>query len=439
MTGTARNSPETIASNMLAWIDLELISCIELQSLWAGYGHVCAVKARRPGKSHGVDQKRVHAQSEDDIQLVLKIVAPPPPACPQDEGHLRKLLSYEVEQYFYDRIAPTLNGLPLAKCLASTSSMLKEASEAGLGGIKATLMTDLRLRYPVAGGKRGFLTPLQVSSALRWLAAFHGSYWTTDTLLKPRSSLILPPLAEIEFRKQQLLRENEHEQERREGIWLNGGYTYLATRQNEYELLKTDENSEWSALLCQPVPHFSSMTVAESVACFLIPRGRPIETYLHGDVKSENMYSTNGGDEVVFFDFQYVGLGLGVCDLAKLFTCSVPLEMLVDDDSPRQLSSRLTMSQREKALLSLYRQHLLQESERSTRVSTIPNYDWDEFQRHWETALVDWCRFQASWGFWGNTDWLQARVRSILLDTQWQAWLENELHQIRALENGVQL
>ncbi|KAG5950579.1 hypothetical protein E4U53_004815 [Claviceps sorghi] len=406
MSGTARNNPKAIAKEMLAWIDLELISCIELQNLWAGYGHVCAVKARRFGESRAMDPGPI-SQSED-VRLIIKIVSPP--AGLEDEGHLRKLLSYEVEQFFYDRIAPTLGELPLAKCLATTSNMLDKAAEAGFQGIKATLMTDLRVQYPVAGEKRGFLTLRQVHSALRWLAAFHGSYWTGAQLR--RSSLILPPLEEAEWRQ---LRENE----KRAGIWLNGGYTYLATRQNEYECLMKDESSEWSTLLCQPVPHFPA-TVAEVAARFLTPRGRSIETYLHGDVKSENMYSTRSGDEVVFFDFQYVGLGLGVCDLAKLFTCSVPLEMLVDS---QQMPDHLAMSEREKALLSLYHKHLL----RDTTGISVPTYEWDDFRRHWETALVDWCRFQASWGFWGNTEWLQARVRSILHDTQWQAWLGNEV------------
>ncbi|KAG6018015.1 hypothetical protein E4U54_007811 [Claviceps lovelessii] len=412
MSSSARNDPDAIAKEMLAWIDLELISCVELQNLWAGYGHVCAVKARRLGKVRTTDQG-VNSQWEE-IRLVLKIVSPP--AGLKDEGHQRKLLSYEVEQFFYDRIAPTLDDLPLARCLATTSSMTEKAADAGLEGIKATLMTDLRLRYPVAGEKRGFLTSRQVHSALRWLATFHRSYWADARL--QLSSLILPPLAEAELRRSSV-------NEQRGGIWLNGGYTYLATRQSEYESLKEDDSSEWSALLCKPVPHFST-TVAELAACFLTPRGRPIETYLHGDVKSENMYSTKSGDEVVFFDFQYVGLGLGVCDLAKFFTCSVPLDMLVGS---QEMPSQLTMTESEKALLSLYREHLLQET---TGVST-PTYKWDEFQRHWETALVDWCRFQASWGFWGNTEWLQARVRCILHDPQWQAWLGNEVHRLQGI------
>lgn len=51
-------------------------------------------------------------------------------------------------------------------------------------------------------------------------------------------------------------------------------------------------------------------------------------------------------------------------------------------------------------------------------------YNWIIFLRHWETALVDWLRFQASWGFWGYSEWLEARVRSIIADQAWKNWLE---------------
>lgn len=416
MSTTARRAPHAVAKEMLAWVDLELLSCIELQSLWAGYGHVYAVKARRLEKLDSTTQQPV-TQSKDVLHLVLKIVSSPPGH--HNEGHVRKLLSYEVEQFFYDKIAPTLDELPLARCLATTSSMLEKALQAGFGGIRATLMTDLRVRYPVPGEKRVFLSTAQVQSALWWLASFHRSYWKGAQLR--RSSLILPPLEEARLR-------SSKQNVKREGLWLNGGYTYLATRRNEYDSLVNDTSSEWSALLCQPIPPLS-MTITELAACFLTPCGRPVETYLHGDVKSENMCSTERGDKVALFDFQYVGLGLGVCDLAKLFTCSVPLDMLVGST---QISSQLAMTKGEIALLDQYRESLLSDR---TEISA-PIYDWDEFQRHWETALVDWCRFQASWGFWGNTEWLQARVRSILHDEQWTAWLKSEVSLIRTRQDG---
>ncbi|KAK2603604.1 hypothetical protein QQS21_004185 [Conoideocrella luteorostrata] len=402
--------PQDVAKEMLLRLDLELISCVEIQTLWAGYGHICEVKARRTTQlgSAAIPEIESHGGV---IDLILKIVSPP--SGRGDEGHLRKIFSYEVEQYFYDEVAPTLQRVPLAKCLSSTSGNRNLAVAAGLANVNATLMSDLRQKYPVAGEKRAVLTRQQVHSALRWLANFHGSYWNAPA--KSLDGFILPPLQENTLRQGK-------QGTARKGLWLNGGYTYLATRGSEYRSLLQDHDSEWPSLLCQPVPN-SALSTTELAAEFLTPRGRPFETYIHGDVKSENMFSTETGDEVALFDFQYVGLGLGVCDLAKLFTCSVPMDMLLGSG---QLHSQLVMSDGERALLEEYRKHLLS---REGGAAT-PSYDWGTFKRHWETALVDWCRFQASWGFWGNTEWLQARVRSIVCDEQWVNWLRRDVDEL---------
>jgi aminoglycoside phosphotransferase (APT) family kinase protein len=195
---------------------------------------------------------------------------------------------------------------------------------------------------------------------------------------------------------------------------LNGGYTYLATRRKEYASLAADSESEWSSALCTPLSPYGR-SIAEIVANVLAPRGQDFETLIHGDVKSENLFTTESGNEAAFYDFQYVGLGLGVCDLAKLFTCSVPLHMLTEDDDG---SIELPMHELERKLLERYRENLLAGSSKT--------YNWETFVRHWETALVDWLRFQASWGFWGNTEWLEARVRSILKDNDWRVWLDEQ-------------
>lgn len=220
--------------------------------------------------------------------------------------------------------------------------------------------------------------------------------------------LLLPPLAEAEARKNKTLADRS--------IWLNGGYTYLATRRTEYAALASDSSSEWSTAFCSSD---NSLSVAEKAARFLTPQGRSYETFIHGDVKSENLFSTESGDSVAFFDFQYIGFGLGVSDIAKLFTCSVPLAMLTGNGNP--VSEELTMQPGELSLLTEYHRILV-------HADTGPgsHYEFTELKRHWETALVDWCRFQASWGFWGNTAWLQGRVRSILRDGGWKTWLDNQ-------------
>ena len=170
---------------------------------------------------------------------------------------------------------------------------------------------------------------------------------------------------------------------------------YLATRRSEYESLALDTNSEWCSALCKGSP-----SKAEQIAEALSSENSANEDYttlIHGDVKSENLFSTADGSSVAFFDFQYVGLGLGVCDLAKLFTCSVPETMLPPSK---------TMAAEEEKLLRYYH----------GKLELVPGkkYPWQTFMRHWETALLDWLRFQASWGFWGNTEWLEERCRGIL-------------------------
>jgi hypothetical protein len=332
---------------------------------------------------------------KDKHSYILKLISPPS-SRRSDEGHTRKILSYQIEQYFYTQLAPQLPAtIPVAKCLASINKQQPDG-----GSTTAMILSDLAEEYPVAGEKRAALTSTQALSALDWLSNFHGFWWSRVKDLK-HSELVLPPLEQIK-------RNNGTEK----SVWLNGGYTYLATRQNEYHNLVQDSDSEWSDALTQPI-NGQNKSIAELVAAFLTPSTStktPIEDYqtlIHGDVKSENLFTNTAGDKVAFYDFQYVGLGLGVCDLAKFFTCSVPHEMLVSSgDVPHVLA----MGDGEKKLLLRYWKNLKEVGGRE--------YGWERLVQHYEIALVDWLRFQASWGFWGNTDWLEARVRHILSDRE---------------------
>ncbi|KAJ5984514.1 hypothetical protein N7481_006613, partial [Penicillium waksmanii] len=416
---------------LLSQYDSSLISCKTIQRLWAGYGQICSVTARAGsgeaathlhevcyGSNSNSDSKRngpAKAKAGDTFQLILKLISPPKnssssTAGQPDEGHLRKMFSYEVEQYFYRHIVPSLDGLGVAKCLVSTSG--SEPKPDQLTGCMAILMADLRSTYPVSGEKRSVL-----SSAQEYARRAKAVGKDEDDS------------------------ESENKNEIASGnVWLNGGYTYLATRRKEYASLVEDDSSEWSRAFCEPFSTSlgsvsGSSSTAELAALCLTPQGRAMESLIHGDVKSENLFTSESGDDVAFFDFQYVGLGLGVCDLAKLFTCSVPVDMLLDGGNPesrsrsgyyQDLPDSLAMCAGEKILLERYRASLLRGKEQNSEF-----YDWDLFVRHWETALVDWCRFQASWGFWGNTEWLEARVRFILDDEGWRCWLENDIKNLK--------
>ena len=380
-TMPAATSAQEVATTLLAEKGLQLKKLERIQSLWAGYGEIC----------------RVIAPSDS---FVLKLVTPPPTKA-DDEGHTRKILSYQVEQYFYMHLAPQMPAsLPVAQCLASINQRHANGTS-----ITAMLLSDLRQQYPVAGEKRHVLTETQVLAALDWLSGFHGFWWSRIQSLTP-SSLVLPPLEEVQRDAQTTVNQT---------VWLNGGYTYLATRRKEYASLAQDTSSEWSSLLTRraagdPAP------IAEMAASLLAPSAsgpsaiQQHQTLIHGDVKSENLFTSTSGEAVAFYDFQYTGVGLGVCDLAKFFTCSVPLAMLL---SGQHVPHELSMQRGEEQLLRRYWERLRDTGEQR-------EYDWRVFVAHWETALVDWLRFQASWGFWGNTEWLEARVRSILKDPEWR-------------------
>lgn len=389
------SSAREVATTLLAGKGLQLKSLERIQSLWAGYGEISRVTAMP-----------LSASTAPSESYVLKLVTPPPTKA-DDEGHTRKILSYRVEQYFYTHLAPQMpSSLPVAQCVASIDKHNEDGTS-----ITVMLLSDLKQQYPIAGEKRAALTETQVFAALDWLSGFHGFWWSRVKSFA-RSSLVLPPLEEVQ---------RDDPDTSKKGVWLNGGYTYLATRQKEYASLVQDDDTEWSALLTSRVEG-SELSIAEMVAVFLTPKtsgGTPIDKYqtlIHGDVKSENLFTSTSGKDVAFYDFQYTGLGLGVCDLAKYFTCSVPLSMLVTD---QHIPEKLPMQAGEEQLLRRYWERL--------RETGKQEYDWATFIRHWEVALVDWLRFQASWGFWGNTEWLEARVRSVLSDEEWRRFLNGNV------------
>lgn len=429
----SRADVERVAKDLLASKDLHLVSCRTLQSLWAGYGHICHVLSIPSAESASSQDQNGSSQTS----YVLKYITPPHVShgSRPEEGHIRKLLSYQVELAFYTHLAPQLPpDITVATCHASMNSgTALTATSGACNGTAAApsvefktamLLTDLRPAFPIAGEKRATLTETQVYAALAWLAGFHGFWWgrvrTGGGGCFDRHELVRPPLEHFEAHGEAIIKDAERERAAR--VWLNGGYTYLATRQSEYGHL-CNEGSEWTAALCQPIDGLD-LSVAELVAQALAPKAQSdgtlagrsatseYETLIHGDVKSENLFTNAEGDKVAFFDFQYVGLGLGVCDLAKLFTCSVPRSMLA-----KNKRGRLPMDAGEERLLRFYVEEI-------QRVSGSV-YDWDVFVRHWETALVDWLRFQASWGFWGNTVWLEGRARSILADPEWMTWLRS--------------
>ena len=100
--------------------------------------------------------------------------------------------------------------------------------------------------------------------------------------------------------------------------------------------------------------------------------------------------------QCALYDLQYVGLGLPTLDLVYFLGTSVESKLL------KSLAD-------ERELLQDYFQELQRAAE-----ADASEYTFDKFWMHWELAIVDWCRFMAGWGFWGNDRWVERRAKEIV-------------------------
>ena len=328
----------------------QLISSTHLATLWSSYGHIYRLSVL------------IQGASSTPTSLILKTINPPN-APSADESHIRKLVSYNVERYFYCHLSSRLQSPCPARVARSYPTTEKARKD-------CLLLEDLEVDFPLS---RGHTLELQQTQAvLRWLANFHAAFWgcANDSTDLP---LIPPPL---EVRNPSDV----------QGAWAQGGYWYLDTRREEFSCI----DSEWIL----SVPHFEAAAQKLKTECV----GK---TLIHGDCKAANILFSGNSSNCALYDFQYVGCGLGVQDLVYFIGTSVD-------------GSLLRKRGGDEELLRFYYRELNQAlSARGVNAET-ENYSFEVMKRQFEIALVDWMRFMAGWGTWGNARWVETSVRSIL-------------------------
>lgn len=188
---------------------------------------------------------RIHLA--DRPSVILKHIEPPAGGSAGDQ---RKRRSYEVEWQWYREHAPSDERCRVARCLACEGPflLLEDLANAGFE----------RIRPP---------REEHVAQGLRWLAHFH------RTFLGER-----PP-----------------------GLWEQGTYWHLATRQEE-----------WARMVPGPLKDH-----AEELDRRL--REARFQTVVHGDAKPSNFLW--GSHMAAAVDFQYVGPGCGIRDVAYFLDC----------------------------------------------------------------------------------------------------------------------
>ncbi|KAL0633951.1 hypothetical protein Q9L58_007134 [Maublancomyces gigas] len=311
---------------------LNVRSHVLLASLWSNYGHIYRLTL---------------AASPRDT-LILKLIQAPPASASSSSSHLRKLVSYRVERYFYAHLSTRLPAL--------LAPVARSYPVAPLSRHSALLLQDLTPTFPASSGNP--------HAVLRWLANFHATFWGTQDTTP-------------------LLTTADAGDDDAAGVWAQGGYWHLDTRRDEF---------------ADTTGYASVCAFAEDVAARLKRRDVPGVTLLHGDCKSANIVFEPAGERCALYDFQYVGVGFGVQDVVYFVATSVR-------------GGRLAEEGEEEALLRLYYAEVVAALERRGVVDVA--YTWEVVVEQWECALVDWMRFMAGWGCWGNAAWVERRVRGI--------------------------
>lgn len=271
---------------------------------------------------------RYHLTGGATPSVVLKHVRWPdelvhPYGWTSDRSHQRKLKSYRVETAWYGRYAERcLDDCRVPSCLA-----VEHRPDGVL-----LLLEDLN----AAGfaGRRRSVSDAEVDACLSWLANFHATFMG----------------------------------EQPEGLWTIGTYWHLATRPDELDAL---DDSPLKAAAGELDRRLS---------------GSPFQTFVHGDAKLANFCFSADGRNAAAVDFQYVGGGCGMKDVAYF------ISSCFDEDACQC---------RESTLLDRYFEFLHEALERSGK--TIDRRALEASWRDlYPVAWTDFFRFLQGWspGHW---------------------------------------
>jgi len=276
---------------------------------------------------------RVHLHGAASRTAIVKSVTPPSRARTGDRSHDRKCASYDVEIAWYRSLSKRCDD-------ACRVPLLFDGAR--FGDRFLLVLEDLDAKG--FGGRRG-RNPRSsdVDLCLDWLAAFHARFLDT----KP------------------------------EGLWATGTYWHLATRPDELAAIEDE-----------------ALRRAAPILDARLRVGR-FHTLVHGDAKLANYCF--GAQAVAAVDFQYVGGGCGMSDLAYF------LGSLADDG----------LDEGEQRHLDRYFASL------RSALADRP-IDVDALELEWRTlypiASADFHRFVAGWApqYWANDREGQRVVQCVL-------------------------
>lgn len=167
-------------------------------------------------------------------------------------SHQRKIKSYTIETSWYQKWSHDLGDLVKIPSFIGSCESNHE---------RLIILEDLKANYPVIKQQ---LNIAEIKVCLEWLANFHALHFGKSP----------------------------------EGLWNIGTYWHLATRQEELLKVQHLELKNKATLIDQKLNECVHQTI------------------VHGDAKVANFCFSNDGKSVAAVDFQYVGGGCGMKDVA---------------------------------------------------------------------------------------------------------------------------
>jgi hypothetical protein len=234
-----------------------------------------------------------------------------------DYSHNRKVKSYQVETHWYEK----WNHLCIHNC-----SVPKFIGSFSKGKDQWIILEDLNLNFPLRKHQLDFS---EVKVCLKWLANFH------VTFLNHSPS----------------------------GLWEIGTYWHLETRPDEFKKIEQQELKSKAHLIDQLLNKCHYQTI------------------VHGDAKLANFCFSENGKQVAAVDFQYVGGGCGMKDVAYFLGSCLS-------------SSECELHQNE--LLDFYFSEIKKALEFSTHNINFKDLE-QEWRKLYPIACTDFTRFLLGW------------------------------------------
>ena len=256
-----------------------------------------------------------------------------------DRSHQRKLRSYQVETAWYERYAHECSG----SCRVPRSLAIETRPDEVI-----IVLEDLDAAgFP---GRRQQVSDAELDACLVWLANFHATFMGVDP----------------------------------DGLWETGTYWHLDTRPDELAALADGPLKDSAAGI--------DRQLAES----------PFQTFVHGDAKLANFCFSDDGLSAAAVDFQYVGGGCGMKDLAYF------VSSCLDENESERLAP---------ALLDRYFELLGEALDRagSSVDQAALEADWRAL---YLVAWTDFYRFLQGWspGHWKLHRYSERLAREVLED-----------------------